>query len=199
MSKFLVVILIVLLVRGSFERSTRQIPLHRHDVTFGIKNELLCDTTDEVRTEWRRTDGKDLPAGSVQSNGLLAIDPTGHDAAGHYDCVAKVAEGSSETVIVQVLLQVIVPPKITFTLSTPISKVRAGDKVSILCDVSGDQPIRSSWHKANEDSLPDRVRVNGQYLEFPEIAKEDEGRYICRASNRAGNATGTAEVILRSL
>lgn len=166
---------------------------------FGTKNELLCDEpTAEIQTEWRRTDGGSLPTGSVQQNGLLTIDPTGYDAEGHYECVARVPGSNAQTVVVRVLLQVIVPPRIEFRLSTPISKVRSGDKVAILCDVSGDQPILVSWHKANSDGLPDRVRVNGQYLEFPRISKEDEGRYICRAFNRAGNATRTAEVILRN-
>lgn len=166
---------------------------------FGTKNELLCEgPTPEIRTEWRRMDGKNFPSGSVQANGLLTIDPTGYDAEGHYQCIAPIPGSDAITEVVSVILKVIVPPRIEFRLSTPISMVRSGDKVSILCDVSGDQPILVSWHKANSDSLPDRVRVNGQYLEFPRISKEDEGRYMCRASNQAGNATRTAEVILRN-
>lgn len=173
-------------------------PLNRYEVIFGTKNELLCDApSSEVRTEWRRTDGSDLPSGSSQKNGLLTIDPTGLDAEGHYECVARIDGSDAETVIVGVLLQVIVPPKITFKLSPPMSKIKPGDKVAILCEVSGDQPIQVTWHKANGESLPPGVKVNGQSLEFNKISKKDEGRYVCRAFNKAGNATRMAEVKLR--
>uniref|UniRef100_A0A1Q3FNN3 Putative conserved secreted protein n=1 Tax=Culex tarsalis TaxID=7177 RepID=A0A1Q3FNN3_CULTA len=199
MQKVLTVALVSLLLRGSFGRTVREASLHRYDVIFGTKNELLCDEpSSEVRTEWRRTDGSDLPAGASQQNGLLTIDPTGHDAEGHYECVAQIPGSNAETVVVQVFLNVIVPPRITFKLSPPLSKVHPGDKVALLCDVSGDQPIQVSWHKANGESLPDRVTVNGKYLEFAQISKEDDGRYICRASNRAGNATRTAEIRCRN-
>lgn len=199
MRKVLAVILVGLLVRRSLGRTVGEDAVHRYDVIFGTKNELLCDEPSaEIRTEWRRTDGSDLPSGSSQHNGLLTIEPTGYDAEGHYECVAHAPGSTTQTVVVRVVLKVIVPPRITFSLSPPMSKVRPGDKVAIMCNVSGDQPFLVSWHKANSESLPARVTVNGQYLEFPWISKEDEGRYICRASNRAGNATRTAEIKFRS-
>ena len=42
------------------------------------------------------------------------------------------------------------------------------------------------------------IDVSGNYLRFNRIAPADEGRYVCTASNRYGNTTKVAEVIVNS-
>jgi len=40
------------------------------------------------------------------------------------------------------------------------------------------------------------IDVSGNYLRFIRIAPADEGRYVCTATNRYGNTTKVAEVIV---
>lgn len=45
-------------------------------------------------------------------------------------------------------------------------------------------------------SLHSSVRIEGPYLRFFSITPADAGRYLCSASNRYGNTTKTAEVVV---
>lgn len=75
--------------------------------------------------------------------------------------------------------------------------VRSGDYVTILCDATGEQPIRVNWHMDNEHQpLPQTVRVQGSTLIFNSITTSDTGRYSCTAKNVHGNITKAAEVIV---
>lgn len=168
---------------------------HTYKAILGERSELLCNEASRgARTEWRRADGRRLPAGSIPRDGQLIIENTGHDATGLYDCVAHDI-AASPTTIVQIMLQVIEPPRISFSPTMPMV-VRSGETVTITCNATGEQPIRILWHGENMQYLPDRIRVSGQYLQFTQITQEDAGRYYCSASNRHGNVTKVAEVIV---
>lgn len=52
--------------------------------------------------------------------------------------------------------------------------------------------------KCNNVPSNSTVDVSGNYLRFNRIAPADEGRYVCTASNRYGNTTKVAEVIVNS-
>ncbi|XP_055635671.1 basement membrane-specific heparan sulfate proteoglycan core protein isoform X6 [Toxorhynchites rutilus septentrionalis] len=168
---------------------------HTYKAVLGERSELLCNEASRgARTEWRRADGGRLPIGSIPRDGQLIIQNTGHDATGLYDCVAHdIAE--APTTIVQIMLEVIEPPRIVFSPTMPMI-VRSGETVTIICNATGEQPIRVQWHGENGQSLHDRTRVSGQYLQFTQITQEDAGRYYCSASNRHGNVTKVAEVIV---
>lgn len=170
---------------------------HTYKAVLGERSELLCNEASRgARTEWRRADGGRLPIGSIPRDGQLIIENTGHDATGLYDCIAHdIAE--APTTIVQIMLEVIEPPRITFSPTMPMI-VRSGETVTIICNATGEQPIRVQWHGENGQHLPDRTRVSGQYLQFTQITQEDAGRYYCSASNRHGNVTKVAEVIVNS-
>ncbi|XP_058452453.1 basement membrane-specific heparan sulfate proteoglycan core protein isoform X2 [Malaya genurostris] len=168
---------------------------HTYKAILGERSELVCnEASSGARTEWRRSDGRRLPYGSIPRDGHLIIESTGHDAAGLYDCVAHDI-ASSPTTIVQISLEVIEPPRITFSPTMPMI-VRSGETVTIICNATGEQPIRVSWHGENGQSLPERIRVSGQYLQFTQITTDDAGRYYCSATNRQGNVTKVAEVIV---
>ncbi|XP_058821183.1 basement membrane-specific heparan sulfate proteoglycan core protein isoform X2 [Topomyia yanbarensis] len=168
---------------------------HTYKAILGERSELVCnEASSGARTEWRRSDGRRLPYGSIPRDGHLIIENTGHDAAGLYDCVAHDI-AASPTTIVQILLEVIEPPRITFSPTMPMV-VRSGETVTIICNATGEKPIRVSWHGENGQSLPERIRVSGQYLQFTQITTDDAGRYYCSATNRQGNVTKVAEVIV---
>ncbi|XP_053695300.1 basement membrane-specific heparan sulfate proteoglycan core protein isoform X2 [Sabethes cyaneus] len=168
---------------------------HTYKAILGERSELVCnEASSGARTEWRRTDGRSLPYGSIPSDGQLIIENTGLDAAGTYDCVAHDIT-SSPTTIVQIVLEVVEPPRITFSPTMPIV-VRSGEAVTIICNATGEQPIHISWHGEGDKNLPDRIRVSGQYLQFTQITTDDAGRYYCSAVNRQGNVSKVAEVIV---
>ncbi|XP_055601853.1 basement membrane-specific heparan sulfate proteoglycan core protein-like isoform X2 [Uranotaenia lowii] len=168
---------------------------HTYKAILGERSEIHCsEATSGARTEWRRADGRRLPYGSIVHDGQLIIEDTGHDASGLYDCVAHdIAD--TPTTIVQIQLEVVEPPRITFSPTMPII-VRSGETVTITCNATGEQPIRVAWHGENGQTLPNTVRASGQYLQFTRIAPEDAGRYYCSATNRHGNVTKVAEVIV---
>lgn len=170
---------------------------HSYKAILGERSELVCnEASSGVRTEWKRSDGQNLPYGSILRDGQLIIENTGHDAAGMYDCVAHDIT-SYPTTIVQILLEVVEPPRITFSPTMPIV-VRSGETVTVVCNATGEQPIHISWHGEGDTNFPDRIRVSGQFLQFTQITTDDAGRYYCTATNRRGNVSKVAEVIVNS-
>lgn len=76
--------------------------------------------------------------------------------------------------------------------------VRTGEQISINCSASGEQPIYINWHSEDNRPLPPYVRVVHNFLEFSRITPNDAGRYYCTATNRHGNVTKAAEVIVKN-
>ena len=117
------------------------------------------------------------------------------------------------------------PPRIT--LDPQFQMVRPGDDASIYCSASGDSPIRIGktyalkkyaqfalniehyrptnfafpyieWAKEGQPYLPRSVFASNGQLQFQEISSEDQGRYVCTASNPLGTSEATAEVVVSS-
>ncbi|XP_062558821.1 basement membrane-specific heparan sulfate proteoglycan core protein isoform X3 [Armigeres subalbatus] len=168
---------------------------HTYKAILGERSELVCSEASRgSRTEWRRTDGRRLPADSLLRDGHLIIENTGHDAAGMYDCIAYDI-APTPTTIVQIVLKIIEPPRISFSPVMPMV-VRTGETVIIFCNATGAQPLHVRWHGEGGQHLPNRIRVSGQYLQFTQITQDDAGRYYCSAANLYGNVTKAAEVIV---
>uniref|UniRef100_A0A182NMM7 Basement membrane-specific heparan sulfate proteoglycan core protein n=1 Tax=Anopheles dirus TaxID=7168 RepID=A0A182NMM7_9DIPT len=173
----------------------RQPVAHTYKAILGEQSQLMCkEQYQSARTEWRRSDGRTLPYGSIVRGGNLTIENTGYDAYGMYDCITYPPSGAPVTVV-RIMVEVVAPPKITFSPPMPMT-VRSGDKVDIFCNITGDQPIQYRWHGENGRSLPPSVQVYDNYLSFYSIAPEDAGRYYCTASNQYGNTTKVAEVLV---
>uniref|UniRef100_A0A182P409 Terribly reduced optic lobes n=1 Tax=Anopheles epiroticus TaxID=199890 RepID=A0A182P409_9DIPT len=165
---------------------------HTYKAILGEQSYLMCNEEfKNVRTEWRRSDGRPLPYGATVRGGNLTIENTGYDASGTYDCVTYPSPSQPVTVV-RIMVQVVAPPKITFSPPMPMT-VRPGDKVDIFCNITGDQPIDFRWHGEQGRPLPPSVQVYGNYLRFYSIAPEDAGRYYCSAWNQHGNTTKVAE------
>ncbi|XP_053672067.1 basement membrane-specific heparan sulfate proteoglycan core protein [Anopheles nili] len=168
--------------------------VHTYKANLGEITHLVCNEQFmNAQTEWRRSDGRPLPNGAQVEGGSLRIDNTGYDAQGTYDCVVFSPSLEQET-MVRIVVEVVAPPKISFSPPMPMT-VRPGEVVDIFCNVTGDPPITVRWH-AEHGRLPNSVEVMDEYLRFHSIAPEDAGRYFCTASNRHGNTTKVAEVIV---
>ncbi|XP_067635534.1 basement membrane-specific heparan sulfate proteoglycan core protein isoform X4 [Eurosta solidaginis] len=157
---------------------------------------LTCDLNNvpNVSTRWERVDGRPLPDNSYYDRNSLIITRVEEQNSGQYRCNAFDNRGTVVTFVIAEL--VLVPiPHITFHPKMPIV-VAPNDNIDIYCEVTGEQPIDVSWHTDNNRPLTDSVRIDGQYLRFVSITPADAGRYYCSASNRYGNTTNMAEVVV---
>ncbi|XP_077992593.1 fibroblast growth factor receptor-like 1 [Glandiceps talaboti] len=80
------------------------------------------------------------------------------------------------------------PPKLAEVVDG-FQRVRAGRTIKLLCPVEGDPPPLSTWtkDKQNIHSGWDRFRVLRQGLKIRDIAMEDAGQYVCKATNGFGS------------
>lgn len=124
-------------------------------VHLGERAEFNCRGEDNLmRTEWRRSDGRDLPYGARIQGGQLVIENVRNDAAGAYECVAyNSATRRPVTLLVARLVVVAGPPKITFSPPMPIV-VKSGEDVLIYCNATGEGPLSVHWHGENGAQLP---------------------------------------------
>ncbi|XP_044045782.1 basement membrane-specific heparan sulfate proteoglycan core protein-like isoform X2 [Siniperca chuatsi] len=73
--------------------------------------------------------------------------------------------------------------------------VRQGESVSFRCQVrSGAQPIQLEWKRANNQALPDNVKIgpDGSVLTVANARPGNQGQFRCVATNSAGRSTATA-------
>ncbi|XP_045903318.1 basement membrane-specific heparan sulfate proteoglycan core protein-like [Micropterus dolomieu] len=73
--------------------------------------------------------------------------------------------------------------------------VRQGESVSFRCQVgSGAQPIQLEWKRANNQALPDNVKIgpDGSVLTVANARPGNQGQFRCVAANSAGRSTATA-------
>ncbi|XP_029432983.1 LOW QUALITY PROTEIN: cell adhesion molecule 4 [Rhinatrema bivittatum] len=67
--------------------------------------------------------------------------------------------------------------------------VREGDSLALTCAVTGNPlPSRILWSRLNE-SLPERVELQGDVLNIPSLSTLDNGTYVCAATNKHGRAS----------
>ncbi|XP_055304959.1 basement membrane-specific heparan sulfate proteoglycan core protein isoform X6 [Sitodiplosis mosellana] len=166
----------------------------QYKVAVGDSTKISCQIENyNRRTSWRRQDGQPLPRGSHLSGGDLIMNYTQKDAAGIYECIVHEVHGDYPLVTTELI--VVELPRITLYPEMPLT-VRSGERVYILCNATGDEPIYVEWHNEDHRPLPQNVRASGNYLEFFQITPSNAGRYYCSATNPNGNVTKTAEVIV---
>lgn len=135
-----------------------------------------------------------MPSNSYLADGRLVIEEANYDAAGLYECF--VINGATHIPVAVADLIIVELPRIRFQPEMPMV-VRSGDRVTIMCDATGEGPIHVNWHMEDEyKPLPHTVHVQGPMLVFNSITTSDTGRYSCTARNVHGNVTKAAEVIV---
>ncbi|XP_064459482.1 basement membrane-specific heparan sulfate proteoglycan core protein-like isoform X3 [Ornithodoros turicata] len=143
-----------------------------------------------VQYKWVKVHDGNMSEHTVD-NGMLIFRSIRPSDAGEYAC--QVEENGVKVFERHMRLVVVAPP--TIQLNPTRQHVRSGHHVYIQCTATGDQPITFHWTREGEE-LPGSVVQRDGILEFRGIAASDAGRYICTAVNAAGQAAGTAEVIV---
>ncbi|XP_017764583.1 PREDICTED: basement membrane-specific heparan sulfate proteoglycan core protein-like isoform X4 [Eufriesea mexicana] len=181
---------------GEDNRDDDIIPKDKLEIYNGGKVEMRCHVDDsegnQIYLDWKRTDGRPLPDGSFVHNGVLIIPSVDKSAAGEYICsgmdqAGRLLFGPKSH------LEVLFPPRIE--LIPPKQTVRSGENPSIMCSTTGDEPMTIEWAPIGR-SLPYSVTHNRGLLQFHGITYSDAGKYVCKATNRAGTAEAVAEVLV---
>ncbi|XP_024082569.1 Down syndrome cell adhesion molecule-like protein Dscam2 isoform X6 [Cimex lectularius] len=152
--------------------------------------------------QWER-DGRVLPINRKQkvfANGTLIIENVERlsDQA-TYTCVAKNSQGYSSRGTLEV--QVMVPPKI-LPFHFGDEPFAEGESVSMQCSVStGDLPINITWQFNNKSLNFDDVSVSpfgkkASAISIDQVTWKHVGNYTCLGSNRAGQSSHTAELLV---
>lgn len=139
----------------------------------------------------------------ISSEGLIVKDIRDPEDAGTYTCHAEVTDqGFMDEQTIEV--EVHTPPTITKELSD--TKGTEDSDVMLSCQASGKPtPKYSFFREVNGQDEPlttnDRIKVNevtGE-LQFVPAKKEDDGTYVCKAINDAGEreSRGTVHVLVK--
>ncbi|KAM7418820.1 hypothetical protein PAMA_016107 [Pampus argenteus] len=126
--------------------------------------------------------------------------PTGsreraHTQEGEWDCSLFIMDFSPAALILCSLLCSVAGQAPVVSVQPRTANVRQGESVSFRCQVgSGAQPIQLEWRKANNQALPDNVKIgpDGSVLTVANARPGNQGQYRCVATNFAGRSTATA-------
>ncbi|XP_078043463.1 terribly reduced optic lobes isoform X5 [Augochlora pura] len=161
----------------------------------GGKVEMRCQVVSEVNhiyLDWKRSDHRPLPAGSMVHNGVLTIPAVDRSAAGEYVCLGMDQTGNV-LFRAKSYLEVSSPPRIV--LNPPRQTVGPGENPSIVCSATGDEPMTIEWSAIGRE-LPYSVTRDRGVLQFHGITYSDAGKYVCKASNEEATAEAVAEVLV---
>ncbi|GLH01974.1 Obscurin, partial [Gryllus bimaculatus] len=128
---------------------------------------------------------KDTSESSVIGSGpILQITNSQHYHSGNYTCIAH-NEAGVATKTFEVLVHE--PPLIN--ASEPNLKIKAGDKLTLHCAVSGFPSPEIMWFKGASSITPDRwshatFLNNNSTLIVPDIRVKNAGQYSCLATNK---------------
>ncbi|CAL8248488.1 unnamed protein product [Lota lota] len=127
-------------------------------------------------------------------NNSLHIKDVRKDDAGTYSCQASI-RGRPIKKILPISVVVNAPP--TVNLKEAVKKVMAGadNNVSLLCLVDGQPTPNISWIMPGQyDPARHQFNSDRSQLTIWSVSRADYGEYICTASNKIGESTGTIEL-----
>uniref|UniRef100_A0A8C6VHK2 Ig-like domain-containing protein n=1 Tax=Naja naja TaxID=35670 RepID=A0A8C6VHK2_NAJNA len=175
------------------------------DVTLGNTVYFICRAEGNPKPKiiWlhnnNEIDMKDDGRLNLLQDGTLMIQDTKESDKGIYQCLAKNIVGEAKTP--EVALRYFgMPSKPSFVIHPQNTEVLVGESVTLECGVSGHPPPRVVWMLSSGLPLPPNPRFNitssgGLYIQ--NVTLSDEGKYSCKASNREGSITATANIIVQ--
>ncbi|XP_060073482.1 basement membrane-specific heparan sulfate proteoglycan core protein-like [Ylistrum balloti] len=156
----------------------------RVEAVAGQRIQLTCipQGSGPFQIEWSKINGLLNPRAVQTSEGTLVISQVTAADAGRYRCVAVSSAGTSDG-YAEVSIQV--PPTVLAEVrqTTPV----IGQSLSFGCNAQGVPKPTVRWEKEG-GSLPVSHQIIDGVLTIYGITAEDEGRYICTATNIAGTA-----------
>ena len=156
--------------------------------------DIVGNMAANIRTNWTRGDGGVIDKRHYQYGNTLYINNATRQDAGTYICQGFDRAGAM-IFDYKALLVIAASPRIR--LSPDHQVVKPGDSPSVTCEVTqGDPPVSVTWSRPGHNSFPRSAAQYGRVLQFRGIAVSDAGRYVCSASNAAGQSEAVAEVMV---
>uniref|UniRef100_A0A8D3BG34 Heparan sulfate proteoglycan 2 n=1 Tax=Scophthalmus maximus TaxID=52904 RepID=A0A8D3BG34_SCOMX len=177
------------------------------DVQEGQSLELNCFAPGNPPPQvgWTRASGR-LSSNHQVLGSQLRILSAGPEDSGEYICRVQGTSGNPGSHVHQASVSVSVTSS-SSRLQSPIiaiephsAAVRVGDSASFRCRVySGAQPVRLEWKLANNQPLPDNVKVgaDGSVLTITGARPANHGAYRCVASNPFGITHSIVSLIVK--
>lgn len=179
-----------------FQYAAREAPILQvypdepQTLTVGQPAHLSCQAIAGIPTptiKWSRRDRRPLPARATEDYpGMLAFIEVNVEDSGEYECLASNIAGS---VSATVSLNVQQPPIVTLLPNVTEMLLTEGDDLKLDCQAHGTPLPTVVWTDPKSNSNPDlssRSEVSYAVVQKYNVRKSDEGLYVCKATNSAG-------------
>ncbi|XP_062508530.1 hemicentin-2-like isoform X2 [Corticium candelabrum] len=143
---------------------------------------------------WKKVGGE-LPENRTSTKGcsLFISDVTMEDS-GLYSCIGRAVDSVSETSLTEDITVIVIgAPRITSKIEI-LTFVYPGDNVSLNCSAIGPPQPEVYWTKGSQKLISNTTR--SAILTIKAVKKQDEGDYVCRASNYLGEDHFTTTLFL---
>ncbi|XP_038076283.1 basement membrane-specific heparan sulfate proteoglycan core protein-like isoform X2 [Patiria miniata] len=157
-----------------------------------IEFTCIADGNPPATLEWRGGRGGVMNPGSTFTDGVFRIDSVERSDEAEYFCHASNSEGSSSYRVV-LYVRASKLPKVNID---PLDQreITEGTRVVLFCGGSGDPQPTITWSRSGGLPLPSQSRLENGYLIIPNIQFQDQGVYICTATNQLGSGTGEIDI-----
>ncbi|XP_052832935.1 basement membrane-specific heparan sulfate proteoglycan core protein isoform X4 [Octopus bimaculoides] len=146
---------------------------------------LVCQAEGSGPTtlEWQKINGVMSPNVQERDGILLFREVTAADA-GQYRCLARSAGGVAEGIV---LVKIVARPSVIL----PDEEVTAqrGHNVVLNCQATGNPPPTIRWERT-DGPLPAQHYIRNGELTIYGVREEDQGRYMCIATNEVDTSRG---------
>ncbi|XP_021927336.1 basement membrane-specific heparan sulfate proteoglycan core protein isoform X6 [Zootermopsis nevadensis] len=154
---------------------------------------LVGEDRGSYHIRWSRANGRDLPSGAVQSDGILTIYNASPADSDVYVCTATL-RSTGAVAQIQARVTIVsnrVPP--TVRIEPETQTISQGTVGELRCTATGDPTPSIRWSKLNEE-LGGNVQAVGPVLRIINALVRDRGVYICTAENAGGSSVTSAVV-----
>ncbi|MGH0121397.1 UNVERIFIED_CONTAM: hypothetical protein FKN15_077799 [Acipenser sinensis] len=157
-----------------------------------IRLQCLAHGTHPLQYQWSKVNGT-LPTRAEVQEGTLQINLATAADSGTYKCVVKNNVGTSDS-----LAKVNVRSPLSVRVSPQIEVKGRGSTVEFTCSATGGAKTRIEWLKEG-GSLPPNHHVDNGVLRIENLEQDNEGVYVCRATNMFGQAQDSGKLTIQAL
>ncbi|XP_071805292.1 basement membrane-specific heparan sulfate proteoglycan core protein-like isoform X3 [Asterias amurensis] len=181
-------------VISSFRSPTVRIEPRFIEAEEGDSIEFSCiaDGNPSPELSWRGGTGGILSPRASFTDGVFRIENVERSDEAEYFCEAVNSEGSASYRVVLYVRASRLPKVNIDTLEQ--QELTEGARAVLYCTASGDPPPVVTWTRQGGIPLPSQSRQENGYLIIPDVRYEDQGVYICTATNPIGSQSGEIDI-----
>ncbi|KAM5247632.1 basement membrane-specific heparan sulfate proteoglycan core protein isoform 2-T2 [Ctenodactylus gundi] len=141
---------------------------------------------------WTRLHNGKLPSRAMDFNGILTIRNVQPSDAGTYVCTGSnmfAMDQGTATLHVQAFSSLSAP---VVSIHPPQLTVQPGQPAEFRCSATGNPTPTLEWTGGPGGQLPSKAQIHGGILRLLATQPSDQGQYLCRAHNNAGQHVARA-------